>query len=345
MCLNVVSLQMSKSVGNVIDPSSIVEKHGADVLRLWVALADTTSDIAYSERILDKTLSAYKKLRSVLRILNANLYDFPSDLPRGLRMKPIDLYMTINCPEVVSKCENSMENFSFHIASHELLNFVADDVSAFYLGSIKDRLYCDAAESEKRRSAQICIAFLLYKLLRPLEIFVPHLIHETRSFSNLDATKVSKLMKLSQRVLEDPIADKITPLFRHLGKVSDSVNLSVDNAKELARSDVMFTVLKNSEIGLLLSNVGLSEEDLTETLHCKSVTLKLVNDFTQFKGREVFRGTDVPTIDDVRISIARNESAQLCPRCRRYTSSHSDSLCQRCDDVVSNQKGDASVKV
>ena len=325
---------MSKSVGNVIDPSSIVEKHGADVLRLWVALADTTSDIAYSERILDKTLSAYKKIRSVLRILNANLFDFAPDFSTtSFSIKPIDLHMALKCAEVVEKCDKSMEDFSFHVVAHDLLHFVSEDVSAFYLGSIKDRLYCEAATSESRKSAQACIALMLNALCKPLEVFVPHLIHELKSYSAFEETCSSKLACVETAVSEYPKKEKVASLFHHLGKIGDSINSSVENSKELARSDIEFCILQNSDFGSLLSEVGLSESDMVEVFRCRSVTLKFMQDCTKFREYS-FCGSEVPISDDVRMCIARNEDAQLCPRCRLYTSAAIDVLCTRCDQVI-----------
>jgi isoleucyl-tRNA synthetase len=167
---------MSKSLGNVILPSDICEKWGADLLRLWVASQDYQADVRISERMLTQLSEAYRKIRNTFRYALGNLSDFDPDRDAlaNAELEEIDRWMLERAAELVGKCREWYAGYEFHRVYHALHDFSAVDLSAFYFDILKDRLYTSAARSKARRSAQTAlwkIAHALVRLVAPLVAF------------------------------------------------------------------------------------------------------------------------------------------------------------------------------
>jgi isoleucyl-tRNA synthetase len=155
--------KMSKSLGNVIAPQEIIKRHGAEILRLWVAAEDYREDVRISEEILNRLVEAYRKLRNTARFLISNLYDFDPDkdgVPVA-ELPELDRWILHRTQALVGRCRDAYEQFEFHVVYHALNNFCSVDLSALYLDIVKDRLYCEGANSRERRAAQAT----LYQIL------------------------------------------------------------------------------------------------------------------------------------------------------------------------------------
>jgi isoleucyl-tRNA synthetase len=168
--------KMSKSLGNVVDPLKVMEQMGADILRLWVASVDYRSDVRVSDAILKQVAEVYRKIRNTLRYLLGNLKDYDPvtnevdyvDLPE------LDRYALNKLARMQERVMQAYRNYEFHVVFHEVNNFCAVDMSAFYLDVLKDRLYTSAPDSLARRSAQT----VLYKILTVLvKLIAPILTH------------------------------------------------------------------------------------------------------------------------------------------------------------------------
>lgn len=157
---------MHKSLGNGIEPREIYEKNGADILRLWAASSDYHSDIRISKEILAQLSEAYKKIRNTARYILGNLsnqggFDINKDAVSYDKMPELDKWAIMKLDNLINKVNEAYNNFDFHIVFHSIHNFCVIDMSNFYLDIIKDRLYCEAPDSELRRSAQT----VMYKIL------------------------------------------------------------------------------------------------------------------------------------------------------------------------------------
>jgi isoleucyl-tRNA synthetase len=150
---------MHKSKGNVIAPEEIIRKHGAELLRLWVAAEDYRDDIRLSKDILDRLTEAYRKVRNTIRYLLASVGDFDParDAVKVDRMEEIDRYALVLFDRLASKVRKAYEEYEFHVLFHAVNNFCSVDLSAFYLNVLKDRMYCSPAGDPARRSAQTAI--------------------------------------------------------------------------------------------------------------------------------------------------------------------------------------------
>ncbi len=159
---------MSKSLGNVISPETIIKKYGADVLRLWVSSVAFHEDVRMSELILTRLTEAYRKLRNTLRYTLGNLADFdPETDAVGVGDLPeIDRWILYRAAALVETCRANYEEISFHRVYQAIYNFATTDLSSVYFDVLKDRLYTSAPNSRARRSAQTALYRVQHALIR-----------------------------------------------------------------------------------------------------------------------------------------------------------------------------------
>ena len=167
---------MSKSLGNSVEPAEVIDKYGADMLRLWVASIEFTEDFRMGEVILQRMSDAYRKLRNTFRYALGNLSDFDpaSDSVDAAGMQEIDQWILARAEELVRKCRASYDDFDFHKVYRAVYDFATIDLSAIYFDILKDRLYTTARTSRERRSAQTALwrlTYALVRLLAPILVF------------------------------------------------------------------------------------------------------------------------------------------------------------------------------
>jgi isoleucyl-tRNA synthetase len=160
--------KMSKSLGNVIAPKEVIDKYGAEILRLWVTASDYREDIRISENILKQLSDAYRRIRNTCRFMLGNLYDYnPQADPVAYESMPeIDRYALHKLQDLTARIIRAYAEYEFHIVYHRLTNYCTLDLSAFYLDVLKDRLYTSPPRSTARRSAQTVIYAILDTLAR-----------------------------------------------------------------------------------------------------------------------------------------------------------------------------------
>ncbi len=167
---------MSKSLGNVVLPSDICEKWGADLLRLWVASQEYQADVKMSERVMTQLSEAYRKIRNTFRFALGNLFDFDParDALPNAQLEEIDRWMLERTAELIKKCREWYAAYDFHRVYHAIHDYCVVDLSAFYFDVLKDRLYTKAAGNRSRRSAQTAvwkITSALVRLAAPILVF------------------------------------------------------------------------------------------------------------------------------------------------------------------------------
>ena len=163
--------KMSKSIGNVVAPQEVYNEFGADILRLWTAATDYSGELAISKEILKRVTESYRRLRNTLRFLLANLSDFDpleNAVPQA-DMVEIDRYALVLARHLQEKLAGDYyPRYAFHFAVQDIVNFCSEDLGAFYLDILKDRLYTTKADSHARRSAQTA----LYHITRSLVLLM-----------------------------------------------------------------------------------------------------------------------------------------------------------------------------
>ncbi|NVM26032.1 MAG: isoleucine--tRNA ligase [Desulfobacterales bacterium] len=167
--------KMSKSRGNVISPEEVINKYGAEILRLWVASEDYRGDIRLSQEILDRLTEAYRRLRNTFRYLLGNLYDFNpvSDSIPYQELLELDRWALHRLQELTERVVEAYKRFEYHSIYQAIYNFCVLTLSSFYLDVLKDRLYVSAVKSKERRSAQTALSEILEVLVRLVAPLIP----------------------------------------------------------------------------------------------------------------------------------------------------------------------------
>lgn len=160
--------KMSKSLGNTIVPKDIIEKYGADILRLWVSSVDYREDVRISENILQQMSDAYRRIRNTARFLMGNLneFNYAEDKVEYKDMLEIDKWAMHKLEKLKETTTNHYDKYEFYSLFQEITYFCSIEMSSFYLDIVKDRLYCEDKNSLERRSAQTVLTEVLKVLVR-----------------------------------------------------------------------------------------------------------------------------------------------------------------------------------
>src|SRR3954447_8519342 len=166
---------ISGTYDKAMDAEFFVCKYGADLLRLWASSIDYTTDVPFSEEIFTRLGDTYRRIRNTLRILLGNLNDFESGRQETRKdLSLVDRWVLERLDEVIGTCRAAYEKFEFHKIYHALNQFCAVDLSSLYVDITKDRMYCDAPDSPRRRATQSAMHEIfdaLCKLIAPVLAF------------------------------------------------------------------------------------------------------------------------------------------------------------------------------
>lgn len=311
--------KMSKSLGNVVVPQEVTSKLGAEILRLWVASTDYSGELSISKEILDRVVEVYRRVRNTLRFLLANTADF--DIAQHAvpveQWMDIDRYALACTRRLAQQAEADYEKFEFHRIVQALQVFCAEDLGAFYLDILKDRLYTCAAGSLPRRAAQTALWHItqtLLKLMAPVLSFTAEeawsVLHPgsedsimLHTFHALPAQEGEAGLCARWETIRDARADslKVIEALRAAGQVGSSLQ---------AELDLRLTADKFSA----LASLG---EDLRFVTMTSRASL-----------------TEVASLDQEQI-VATPSSEHKCERCWHYVADvgqHDEhpTLCGRC---------------
>jgi isoleucyl-tRNA synthetase len=322
--------KMSKSLGNVIAPDEVIDKYGAEILRLWVAAEDYRDDIRISEEILQRLSEAYRRIRNTCRFLLGNLsdFDFARDRVEVASMQSLDRWALHRLQQLVKKIVQAYERFEFHKIYHAIHNFCVVDLSAFYLDVLKDRLYVSAPSSEQRRSAQTAlfeIALTLVRLMAPILAFTAEEVWEyLPSFPG-------KADSVHLELLPEPVAYYEDEATEEKWKRILEIRAEVNRVLELAR--------KNKEVGHSLDaeiTLGVSGP-LFEDLRGNEDTLGRVFIVSRVRLAEPDSlDSKIEAVDIPGMSIeVKPASAEKCARCWVHdetvgTQRERPEICSRC---------------
>ncbi|MBN1362398.1 MAG: isoleucine--tRNA ligase [Sedimentisphaerales bacterium] len=317
-------MKQSKSLGNYVNALDEVNKYGADILRLWVASVNYQEDIRCNDELIGRTQDAYRKIRNTLRYLLGNLDDFEPALhalPYD-NLHAIDRWAMQQLQRLIADVTDAYDNFVFHRVFGLLYNFCTVQMSSIYLDVLKDRLYCDGADSISRRSAQTVMYEILGTLVRLLAPILAHTAEEAwdaMKFKPQDCTSVHLAL---------------------LPKVDTTIDYQSEEAKWQKLMDLRDQVLRALE-GLRQDKTIASNQEATVTLRCTEADAAAVEAF----GIEAFAALCIvsevklqPGADSTAVTVAKSAHAK-CQRCWNYwltvgADSEYPDICQRCASVV-----------
>jgi len=199
--------KMSKSLGNVVSPQEIIDAHGAEILRLWVASSSYNEDVRISKEIVDRLVDAYRKIRNTLRYLLSNLHGFEPDrhILEYDKLMELDRWALHRLACTIEALEQGYESYDFVQVFKMVYSFCNEDLSSIYLDILKDRLYTFPAHSKQRLSAQTVLYYILDALIRVLAPVMPFTAEEALGFAPKgQADRAAS----SVHTLSWPVADK-----------------------------------------------------------------------------------------------------------------------------------------
>jgi isoleucyl-tRNA synthetase len=294
---------MSKSKGNGVAPEDVVNVHGADILRIWVASTDYHNDMRISPEIINQKSDAYKKIRNTARFILGNLGDFNKN--DKVELEEIDKYILVKLNNLIDKVTASYESFDFWLGFGAIYNFCTIDLSNFYLDIIKDRLYCEIGD--KRKAAQYTIYTVLSAVTRLLAPVITFTAEEIWSY--LDENE--------------------SVFFNQFPEKSD---VTVDTEKWEFIQSLRQDVQKKLEEKRTEKVIGSSlEAEVTVTNNNPEITSELL--------QQIFIVSKVNTSKEpTEISVKKADGGK-CERCWNYSKtvgedSEHPTLCKRCADVV-----------
>lgn len=329
--------KMSKSVGNVIDPKDLIDKYGADLLRLWVSSADYRNDVAVSQNIMSQLTDAYRKIRNTFRFMLGNLYDFDPErntLPYA-ELSILDKWALLKLHKLLLRVTEAYDNYEFHIVYHAIFNFCVVDLSSFYLDVTKDTLYCAAADSQERRSIQTVLyetCSVLARLLAPVLSFTTEEIwgHLPGMREQYASVHLAPWPQVERRYLDtglDVQWERVMGLREEIARVLEEAR----KGKTIGPStEAMLSLYpEDDNTAGLLREIG---DDLARLLIVSGIRIHEVWEAAPAAAVGVGNGYALKI-------LVQKASDRKCTRCWLYNESvghfaEHPSLCTRCYDVV-----------
>lgn len=324
--------KMSKSLGNVIAPQEIIEKYGADILRLWVASTDYRNDVRISEQIISNLVESYRRIRNTARFILGNLngFDPRSGMTEFEEMLEIDKWILAKNQYLITRATKGYEDFEFHLPTYMIHHFCVNDLSAIYLDVCKDRLYAEKKDGHERRSCQSAMWLILGSLTRMLAPVLSFTSEEIwQEMRKIDSSLPESVFLSSWPDMDGSIP--VESLCKKWEQVL-SVRGGISRALESARAAGIIGHSLDAEVDLLSSeenmdSVTLLQEDEWAALAIVS-SFNVLDSFVQ----DGFSWKDEETGIEFKIRKAPGEK---CPRCwKRSVDVLGDSVCPRCQSVL-----------
>ena len=326
--------KMSKSKGNVIAPSEIIDRYGVEILRLWVAASDYQDDIRISEKILKQLTDAYRRIRNTSRFILGNLGDFDpeTDVVPYSDMLEIDRFALHRLQELVKRSRAAYETYEFHSLYHALYNYCVLDLSAFYLDVLKDRLYTSPSGSRARRSAQTALNIIVDTLTRiqaPILVFTAEDVwaHMPKTNARPASVHLAELPEVNEAFVDAKLAKRWEYLLALRGDVSKAV--------EEARGQKMIGHSLDAGVTVSLPEVLLEAVKPTvEELR----TIFIVSEVTIVSGEGLDGAYQSTSMPDLWIRIDR-AAGEKCERCWIHDLSVGvdemhNTICSRCVEAL-----------
>ncbi len=335
--------KMSKSIGNVIAPQELIDKFGAEIIRLWVSSVEYREDIRISDEILLRLVDAYRRIRNTCRYLLGNINDLTeADLVPVQHMDSLDRHALDVVGRAYVRMQEAYANFEFHKIYHTLHNLCATDLSATYLDILKDRLYASGTQSRERRSAQTALFHILSLLTRtmaPVLSFTAEEVytHMPEALRQTDVQTVFALPALSTHVSGDMLKEfLLSDEERGQWDALFGIRAALIRAIEPLRKDGTIGHSLDTRVTLYASTA------LRQVLAETGVDMRAVCIISQYVEGDL---ADAPAsalrpedMEDIAIVVEKAQG-EKCERCWIYSTelgTHTEhpTLCPRCTAVL-----------
>ena len=333
--------KMSKSMGNVVAPKQVIDRYGAEILRLWVAASDYRDDIRISDKILKQLSDAYRRIRNTCRFMLGNLSDFDpqKDAVPYESMPEIDQFALHKLSDLIEKGHRAYDTYEFHVIYHALYNYCTVDLSAFYLDILKDRLYASAPEALGRRSAQTVLHAVLDAIVRIMAPLLPFTAEEVWKFmpdrrGKEESIHFTELPRVSKDWKNKMLAKRWVRLLEVRGEVTKALEEARAGKLIGHALDSALIICANGEIYDYLSDY--KDEDLRSIFIVSKFSLIQNEDEEEDRsGVAKYESTEVEGLS-ILVAPAPGEKCERCWIRDATVGQNADAptVCKRCQDAL-----------
>ncbi|MCO7135513.1 isoleucine--tRNA ligase [Ligilactobacillus salivarius] len=322
--------KMSKSLGNTIVPSEVIDKMGAEIIRLWVLSVDTSADVRVSMGSFQQIAESYRKFRNTVRFLLANTTDFDpaKDAVAFDEMESIDKYMTVLVNKFTKEILDAYANYEFMEIYKKLINFITTDLSAFYMDVAKDVVYIEAPDSKKRRSMQTVLYDVVVRLTKLMTPILPHTTEEIWKYLKEDEeyAQLSEMPEVKHFNNEKKLVD--------LWNRFMNLRSGVFKALEEARNEKLIGKSFEAHVDLYVSNGVQADLDALNANVRQALIVSALDVHPLSEAPE-----NTLKFNDEYAVVVEHAEGEVCPRCRMIkTDIGSDAdlstLCASCAEIV-----------
>ena len=322
--------KMSKSVGNVVSPQQVMNKLGADILRLWVASTDYSGEMTVSDEILKRSADAYRRIRNTARFLLANLngFDPATDIVAPDDMVLIDRWAVGRAQAIQQEIVQAYDEYNFHVVTQKLMQFCSIEMGSFYLDVIKDRQYTAKADGLARRSCQTALYYIAEALVRwmaPIMSFTADEIWNQLPGKRAPFVFTEEFYDGLFGLAGDEVLNDA--YWAQLLKVRQAVNKALETARKekviggALEADITLFVDEN-----LATNLGKLGPELRFVLLTSSVTVKPLPEAST-----AAVDTELPGL---KVLVAKS-AEEKCGRCWHHVPDLNAGICPRCESNIS----------
>ena len=322
--------KMSKSLGNTIVPSEVIDKMGAEIIRLWVLSVDTSADVRVSMESFQQIAESYRKFRNTVRFLLANTTDFDpaKDAVAFDEMESIDKYMTVLVNKFTKEILDAYANYEFMEIYKKLINFITTDLSAFYMDVAKDVVYIEAPDSKKRCSMQTVLYDVVVRLTKLMTPILPHTTEEIWKYLKEDEeyAQLSEMPEVKHFNNEEKLVD--------LWNRFMNLRSGVFKALEEARNEKLIGKSFEAHVDLYVSNGVQADLDALNANVRQALIVSALDVHPLSEAPE-----NALKFNDEYAVVVEHAEGEVCPRCRMIkTDIGSDAdlptLCASCAEIV-----------
>ncbi|MCG8537226.1 MAG: class I tRNA ligase family protein, partial [Pseudomonadales bacterium] len=323
--------KMSKSLGNVVSPQTVVKSLGADIIRLWVAATDYRAEMTVSDEILKRTADSYRRIRNTARFLLSNLngFDPAQHLLPPEKMVALDRWAVHRAAKLQKEIIECYEHYQFHMIYQKLHNYCGVELGGFYLDVIKDRQYTCKADSLARQSAQTALYHIAEALVRWIAPILSFTADELWKYMPGERSESVHLETWYEGLYE---LAKDEPLTADFWQTIQGVKTAVNKQLEDARKNGVVGGSLEAEVSIWCST------DLKEDLDKLGDELRFAMITSAVRVQQWEEGGDIAELDGLRVEVKKSEH-EKCVRCwhlREDVGANADhpELCLRCVDNV-----------
>jgi isoleucyl-tRNA synthetase len=330
--------KMSKSIGNTVDPQTVMNKLGGDILRWWVADTDYSGEMSVSDVILNRNADAYRRVRNTCRFLLANINGFnpATDMVSGEDLLPLDAWMVDYTQRLQDKIVALYQRYDLKTLTKTLMNFCVTELGGFYLDVIKDRQYTCKSDGLARRSAQTALYHVVEAMARwiaPILSFTAEEIWQVLPGEREESAQLAEWYTGFPTIAANEFNDAY---WRNLMDVKDAVNGVLEKARTEkvigASLGAEVTLFANDQQTTALNKLG---NELRFVLLTSKVTLAPL----------AAEGGEKTELDGIRVGVLASAD-EKCERCWHHSAdvganTQHPSLCGRC---IENVEGDGEIR-